>query len=176
MIRWPEYRKWFEEHYDALKDDLLEPGSVECNGGPLLRATPKPLPPRAPWKAEWGVIFKDGNYFRVKECFNVLGYPHAGAGIREHFSFHYGKAHTRLHTDGYPQMRLSDTPVADLRIDTDKHRDPHIHVNSIDHITQDRVSGYSIKSADMFVFLEAVREHRKTKAPLTDILKIKVLP
>jgi hypothetical protein len=172
---WADYRRWFIEHYDALKGDFLVSGS-ECTGGPLLRATPRPLPPRAPWKAEWGIIFDDGNYFRVKECFNALGPPNSGAGVREHFSFHYGKAHRNLGRDGYPVMRAADTPVADVRIDIDRNHDPHIHVNSTEHVPQRRVLGYSIQNADMFQFLEAVRDHRKTKEPLLKLLNITVIP
>jgi hypothetical protein len=176
MIRWPEYLKRFEEQYDALKNDLLKPGAIECNGGPVLRPSLIRGSQQAPWKAEWAVLFPDGNYFRVKECFNRKGYPNSGAGIREHFSFHYGKAHPNLSPDGYPDTRAKDTPVADLRIDTDFHRDPHIHVNSEEHLTQNRVIGYSIQDADMFKFLEAVRDHRKNKDAITELLNIKVIP
>lgn len=174
MIRWEDYLKQFTEGYDTLKPRLLESGSKECNGGPILtpRLTPKP---EAPWKAEWAVIFLDGKYFRVKECFNRKGYPHSGAGEREHFSFHYGKAHQNLDTDGYPDIRAADTPVADLRIDLDRNRMPHIHINSEEHIPENRVSGYSIRDASMFQFLEAVAEHRRTKEPLTALLRITVL-
>lgn len=174
MIRWEDYLKWFSDHYDVLKHDLLSPGSIECNGGPVL--TPRARPAQAPWKAEWAAKFADGKYFRVKECFNRMGYPNSGAGVREHFSFHYGQAHPNLDSEGYPETRAADTPVADLRIDLDKHLDPHIHVNSLEHIPQHRVSGYSIRDADMFHFLKAVADHRRTEEPLTALLKIRVLP
>jgi hypothetical protein len=175
MMRWDEYLKWFTERYDDLKKDLLEPGSSECNGGPIL--TPKPgLPPSAPWKADWAVVFRDKKYFRVKESFNRVGYPYVGAGRRVHFSFHYGQAHPSFDADGYPETRATDTPVADLRIDLDGRLVPHIHVNSPEHIDQTRVDGYSIIDANMFSFLEAVAEHRRTKEPLTSLLKITIRP
>lgn len=176
MVRWADYRKTFVEHYAALKGDLLAHSLTEFNGGPLLKATPVPPPPRAPWKVEWGVLYDDGYYFRVKECFNALGYPYRGAGVREHFSFHYGKAHPKLHRDGYPHMKAHDTPVAALRIDNDRNLTPHIHLNSAEHIYQERVIGYSIRDADMYDFLRAVAKHRNTKEPLHELLGITIVP
>lgn len=174
MVRWFEYQKWFSEHYDLLKNDLLEPGSIECNNGPIITA--KGQPKQAPWVAEWAVIFSDRKYFRVKECFNRMGHPHSGAGYREHCSFHYGSAHPKLDPEGYPETRAADTPDADLRIDIDKHN-PHIHVGSPLHIPQSRVDGYSIQDADMMQFLRAVIEHRRSPhRALTELLGITVRP
>ena len=171
MIRWPVYRKMFAERYNLLKGDFLVSGAVECKGGPSARSTLG----KAPWRVEWGVIFGDGYYFRVKESFRVMGYPHPGAGERAHFSFHYGKAHPELDVDGYPRKRIADNPpVPELRIDLDRNRKPHLHVGSKAHIYQHRIDGYTIEDAEMFRFLEAVRDHRKSKTPLLDLLGIRI--
>lgn len=174
MTQWPLYLKRFQEEYDRLKGDLLEVDSVECRGGPLIRATDKRYPNEAPWRIDWAVIYPNGKYFRVKESFRRYGSP-SGSGRREHLSFHYGKPHPEFDALGYPKSRPADNPpVADLRIDIDKDLKPHIHVKSIEHIYQDRVVGYDIENADMIVFLEAVIQHRKNGVPLTELLKIEV--
>jgi hypothetical protein len=105
-----------------------------------------------------------------------MGSPQAGLGKRQHFSFHYGLASAKFAPDGFPETKKPETPYADLRIDIDRHLKPHVHINSPDHISQCRIGGYSIKDADMIKFLRAVIEHRKTKQPLHELLKIKVLP
>lgn len=122
------------------------------------------------------MVFDDGYYFRVYECFQRMGAPQAGLGIRQHFSFHYGKANAKFGPDGFPETQTPDTPSADLRIDIDRYLKPHVHINSREHIRQNRVDGYSIKDADMIEFLMAVIQHRKTKQPLHELLNIKVLP
>lgn len=165
---------WFTGLYDELKSDLLEPGHIEC--GPILEPKDRKFPMSAPFGVDWAVRYGDGHYFRVKETFNRMGRPTPGLGQREHFSYHYGKAHSLVDTDGFPITRGADIPVADLRIDVDRRLDPHIHVNSPEHLTQDRIQGYSIKDADMLSFLKAVRRHRKDKAPLDELLGIKILP
>jgi hypothetical protein len=163
MILWAEYVKWFTGHYDVLKLDLLE-------------AKDRRFPASAPFGVDWAVLFEDGNYFRVKETFNRMGRPRVGMGVREHFSYHYGRAHPNVDAEGFPLTQEHDTPVANLRIDVDRRLDPHIHVNSTDHIPQTRVSGYTIRDADMIAFLKAVIRHRKTKEPLHEILQITILP
>jgi hypothetical protein len=183
MMWWEAYVRWFTEHYDALSPDLIEVGAVECNGGPSLRTTDARFPRSAPWRAEWAVIYPDGYYFRVKECFKPIGAASSRPGEREHFSFHYGRAHPELDRQGYPKTQPSTNPPdADLRIDIDSRPDidgrlrPHIHVGSREHLWQNRVQGYDIEKASMVDFLIAVRQHRKTKEALTDLLKITVLP
>jgi hypothetical protein len=175
MTVWTSYFRWFQERYDAIKDDFLKDGATEC--GPVLKPTEPHHPKSAPWRADWAVKFPDGKYFRVKESYKRLTvYPNVGNGEREHFSFHYGLAHKDLDARGFPKSNpAAKPPVADLRVDIDKDLRPHIHVGSVKHIYQDHVEGYVIKDADMFAFLEAVREHRQTKKPLTELLNIKVL-
>jgi hypothetical protein len=175
MISWEQYAREFTKHYDELKVELLEPESIECNGGPVVKATDRKHPRSAPFRVEWGVIFKEGKYFRVYECYERMGSPNSGLGNRNHFSFHYGVASTEIDFDGFPEIRKPETPVADLRIDIDRHNKPHIHLNSVDHIPQSQIGGYSIRDADMIQFLQAVISHRKTKAPLHELLGIKVL-
>jgi hypothetical protein len=174
MIRWAAYSEWFRDHYDVLKYDLLEPGCIEI--GPILEPKDRRFPRQAPFGADWAVLYDDGYYFRVKEAFNRMGRPQSGMGLREHFSYHYGRAHPRVDAEGFPLTQEPDTPFAELRIDVDRRLDPHIHVNSPDHITQDRVHGYSIKDADMIAFLRAVVTHRKSKEPLHKLLGITILP
>lgn len=174
MMWWHDYLNWFTVNYDLRKNDFLETGK-ECGLGPELRPTRGRLALAAPWRSEWGVVFDDGYYFRVKESFNVIGRPNVGAGLREHFSFHYGRAHASQDSRGYPLMREPDTPPADLRIDIDGNLDPHIHLDSVDHIPQSRVQGFSIRDADMFAFLDAVRNHRKTGETLAELLNITVV-
>jgi hypothetical protein len=174
MISWGDYSSWFRSQYVLLTPELLEPGSIECNNGPTLGATSQPR--QAPWIVDWAVIFKDGKYFRVKESFRRLGYPNSGYGERQHFSYHYGLAHPTLDSAGFPGTDGPSIPNADLRIDLDKNRKPHIHINSPAHIEQHRVQGYSIKDADMIQFLKAVIEHRKSNVALRQLLNIRVLP
>ena len=170
---WGGYVNWFTDQYDALKVDLLEQGSVEC--GPILEVKDRKYPASAPFGVDWAVIYSDGKYLRVKEAYNRMGRPNIGAGVREHFSFHYGTAHPQRDDNGFPLIRSLDTPAADLRIDVDRRLDPHIHLNSEEHITQNRVQGYSIKDADMFEFLRAVVKHRQTKEPMHQLLNIMVI-
>jgi len=176
MVSWVRYSREFSEQYDLLKADLLEPGCRECCGGPTLKATDTNYPEAAPFRSEWGIVFSDGYYFRVYESFARMGAPNTGLGKRRHFSFHYGKASDKLDFDGFPEVRKPDTPVADLRIDLDRHNKPHIHLLSPDHIYQDEVCGYSIQDADMFSFLRAVIEHRRAAKTLPELLGIEVLP
>jgi hypothetical protein len=175
MTQWPLYLKRFQEEYEHLKGDLLELGSVECRGGPLVKPTDMRHPNEAPWRVDWAVVYPNGKYFRVKESFRRYGFPQ-GSGKREHFSFHYGVPHPDCDARGFPKSRPDDNPpLADLRIDLDKDLKPHIHVHSGEHIYQDRVVGFDIENADKVLFLEAVIQHRKTGVPLTELLKIKVL-
>jgi hypothetical protein len=174
MMFWGAYTHWFQIHYDVLKVDLLESGSQEC--GPILEAKDRKYPASAPFGVDWAVIYGDGKYFRVKEAWNRVGHPPIGGGVRSHFSYHYGDAHPRRDADGFPLTQEPDTPDADLRIDMDSTLVPHIHINSPDHIPQNRVQGYSISDASMVDFLRAVIRHRKTQEPLHDLLKITVIP
>ena len=173
MILWQAYLNSVTRQYDLLKGDLLEPGHVEI--GPILQSKDRRFPASAPFGMDWAVIYADGKYFRVKEAYNRSGPPVIGAGVRATFSFHYGGACSRCDSDGFPLTRESDTPHADLRIDLDW-LGPHIHVNSPEHIPQDRVQGYSIRDADVVQFLRAVAKHRKTGEPLPNLLGIKVVP
>lgn len=174
MMFWRDYVDWFTGHYDVLKVDLLEQGSMEC--GPILEAKDRKYPASAPFGMDWAIIYSDGKYLRVKEAYNRMGRPNIGAGVREHFSYHYGVAHPERNADGFPLTQAPNTPAAELRIDMDRRRDPHIHLNSEEHIPQERVQGYSIKDADMIEFLKAVAKHRQTKEPLPKLLNITVLP
>jgi len=178
MISWASYLRNFTERYDAILPDLLKDGALEFNGGPILGPVAHKYPRSAPWRCDWGAMFPDGMYFRVKETFDRVKTPFAGLGMRVHFSFHYGLAHTRL-VRGFPEINpraIPSPPVADLRIDMEVNKAPHIHVHSPEHIWQDSVSGFDIQEADMFSFLEAVRNHRDNRTiPLVDLLGIKVL-
>ena len=180
MILWPDYRTWFEENYNKRVLELLEQGATECNGGPLLRPTDVRYPKQAPWRAEWAIIYPDGKYFRVKELFRPVKNSRKVVGKhgeRECFCFHYGNAHPELDPKGYPKTdRASGPPPADLRIDLHADQKPHIHVGTVEHIYQERVTGIKIADSGMFDFLAAVVEHRKSGKPLTDILQIAVLP
>jgi hypothetical protein len=177
MARWQEYLREFRALYAALSPDLLEPGAVECNGGPDLRCTDPRFPNKAPWRMDWAVIYGDGKYFRVKESFKPVGCASSRVGEREHFSFHYGTAHLELDQRGYPHtMPTMNPPVADLRVDLDKNLVPHIHVGSRVHLLQNSVQGYDIGNASVRDFLEAVRQHRKNPAELlTKLLNITVV-
>jgi len=179
MVTWTEYKRWFSEHYNHLVTDILKDGAVECNGGASLKATSPTFPNSAPWKSDWAVRFPDGKYFRVKETYRRLKAPNAGLGIRNHFSFHYGTAHAESDDKGFPKIDrnlIPPPPVADLRIDIDQSLIPHIHVNSEEHLGQDRVEGFQIEDADMFAFVEAVRDHRRDpQQSLIDLLGIRVL-
>ncbi len=167
---------WFEEHYDAIAPIFLLDAAYECNGGPTLTCTDPNHPRSAPWKAEWAVVFSDGKYFRVKECFKRLPAPHKGYGEREHFSFHYGNRHPEDDARGFPKTAPRDQPPdADLRIDIDSRLVEHIHVGTKEHISQRRVKGLTIRDANLFTFLEAVLEHRQTGTPLVDLLQIQVV-
>jgi hypothetical protein len=173
-MRWESYKTWFTQRYDKIVSDLLEPGAVECNGGPIVTPTVAWFPKEAPWRTDWAIIFTDGKYVRVKESYRRDGSP--GSGVREHFSFHYGVAHPEMDARGFPKSNPKDNPpIADLRIDIDKSLIPHIHVNSPEHLGQAQVEGFSIQDAEMFEFLEAVRDHRKTGDALTDLLKIRLI-
>jgi hypothetical protein len=177
MITWHAYVAWFTPQYDALMPELMELGSTEYNNGPILSPKDRKFPRSAPFGVDWAMFFpSDNKYFRVKECFNRVGWPNAGLGVREHFSYHYGTPHLLLDFDGFPVTQDPETPFADLRIDRDATLDPHIHLNSGEHIYQDRVQGYSIEKADLFEFLKAVSEHRKTGTPIHELLNIKLLP
>jgi hypothetical protein len=172
MISWSQYVKDFTELYDSLKTELLETGCVEC--GPFLQPKERKYPASAPFGVDWAVIYQDGHYFRVKESFNRMGRPQAGLGKREHFSYHYGVAHTDQDADGFPLTQDPATPPAHLRVDVDGRLDPHIHILTEDHIPQARVSGYSIANADIETFLQAVAKHRKDGTPVHELLGIKV--
>jgi hypothetical protein len=168
MTSWEAYRAEFQRRYDALKGDLLEAECVEC--GPFLNTTSTPK--RAPWKVDWAVIFKDGNYVRIKEIHRA--FTGTKQGEREHFSFHYGPAHpTDRDRRGMPTIGNS-APPAVLRIDVDRNP-PHIHLDGEDHIEQSRVVGFTIHDADMVDFLRAVVAHRKDGSKtLAQLLNISV--
>lgn len=168
MTSWKAYSADFKGKYAALKGDLLEAECIEC--GPFLRTTSEPA--RAPWKLDWAVLFKDGNYVRVKEIYRA--FSGSKQGEREHFSFHYGAAHpTDRDSRGMP-VTNNTSPPAILRIDVDRNP-PHLHLDGENHIEQARVTGFTINDADMVDFLRAVIDHRKDGSKtLAQLLKISV--
>jgi len=160
---WTEFVEWFTAGY---KHCVLEEGATEC--GPFLAPTADPGMP--PWKAEWFVIFCDGNYIRATENYYAKARAQGGGGYRQHFSFHYGPT-PPFSANGIPEWRLEKT--YHLRIDCDR-RGPHLHYKGEDHIPQSRIVGMKIIDQGIFDFVCKIQEQRKAKVSVEDSLGFRV--
>jgi hypothetical protein len=154
-----EYELWFRNLYNHFS---LEAGAQEL--GPFLRRTAGPAEHH--WKVDWVILFADGMHLRLKETYSPRALARGGGGERKHFSYHYGNTPASVGPDGFPEPKLS-TPT--IRLDHDRFG-PHAHFNGQDHLKQDRIQGLQLGSAEMFVFLDAIVEHRKTQRPIDKLL------
>ena len=159
-----EYATWFWAEHAKY---VLEQGAREV--GPRLRPT-SPCGP-VPWQLKWAVLFDGGFYAQVTENYTPTKF--SGQGERKDFAFHYGQTPSSFDPNGFPIYQKRGLP-ATIRIDCDVPSGPHIHYNGEDHIEQSRVIGLNILKSDLFDFMEAVREHRKTGQPFHEILNFTV--
>jgi hypothetical protein len=121
---------------------------------------------------DWAVFFPDGMHAKLQERWYPVGRRLAGRvlkGYREHFSFHYGPTNAHRDSEGFPVRDKVGHPAI-IRIDRDKYG-PHIHFHDeADHIPQSRVAGMIIDDADMFDFVRAVLEFRRSGRGFDDIM------
>ncbi|MGB8260834.1 MAG: hypothetical protein WCE75_10810 [Terracidiphilus sp.] len=154
---------------------VLEEGAREV--GPRLRPTGAFGP--VPWQLKWAVLFRDGLYAQATE--NYILTKFSGLGERKDFAFHYGQTPATFYPDGFPDYRKSGCSAI-IRIDNHSPYDPlsgggpHMHYNGEDHIGQSRVNGLDILNSDLFHFMDAVSEHRKTGRAFHEILNFTVQP
>lgn len=118
------------------------------------------------WDFEWVIEFLDDlHYIHCREAWSSrLHHP----ARRYRFSHHYGPG-PRRSANG--RIRFLQDVV--LRIDrTNKPGEPeHLHhLNPLPHYEQARVNGLTLDTIDMFRFISAILEHRRTGQPLHEAL------
>jgi hypothetical protein len=165
-MRFLEYERWLEER---VANASFEDGCVHI--GPW--ATPTVTPNKPPWDLEWVILFKGDYYLRLVEHWYRRGSHLGGGGYRKTFSFHYGPTNPNRNAEGVPLP--SDLYPAVLRIDDDDDwRGAHLHFDGENHIIQARVKNLRISDVDLFDFIEAVLEHRRTGKRFDEIMDFEV--
>jgi hypothetical protein len=122
------------------------------------------------WMFDWVVVFNsDNKYLRVRESHDkVGGLAHSR---RLGFVFHYGPIVQR-DVDGNIVWKSGD-PL-DIRIDTSGGA-VHLHYQDpAPHHPQANVKGLSLNSIDVFKFVRAVLQHRRSGKPLNEILGFQI--
>jgi hypothetical protein len=160
-----EYEAWFEGECNKL---AFDPGLTIV--GPFIDALD--CPDSSPWNSDFAIVYPGGMYVRVGEYFRPLPKWKGGGGCLEHFSYHYGPCSNNRDSDGFPPA----SKRFELRIDIDRRYGRHIHYMKEDHILEARLPGLDFDSINPFKFIRAVEEHRKSSAPLHEILGFKVVP
>jgi hypothetical protein len=160
-----EYEAWFEGECNKL---ILEPGVTVV--GPFTDALGDPDSP--PWNSDFALIYPKGMYVRVAEYYRALPKRIGGGGCLELFSYHYGPCSTVRDSDGFPPL----SKKFELRIDIDRLHGRHIHYMKEDHIPEARLFGLDFDKIDLFEFIRAVEEHRRTLKTLHKILGFMVVP
>jgi hypothetical protein len=165
-MRYTDYVTWFNGERNNLS---VEPGSTQV--GPIYVPT---APNRPPWNLDWCLRFSDGKHIKLKERWWAKPTRLGGLGYRKHLAFHYGELNPVSDMQGFPvRDSLNFPPI--IRIDSDAYG-PHMHYEGKDHIPQSKVQGFDISNADLFDFIRAVQEHRKTGDLFHKILNFTVLP
>ena len=160
-----DFETWFDVESDKVKlDDMVN------QTGPFVRPTVEPGEP--PWSVKWLLFFKDDKYLRLNENYYRRSSHSGGGAHRAQFSFHYGNIPPKR----YGSLAWQKEEQVDLRFDLDGRIGPHIHFNGEDHILQSRVSGIQVTDQTMFTFIEGIRMHRQSGAPLETVFGFKVNP
>jgi hypothetical protein len=158
-----KYKAWFDGEYSkiALPADCREILPPTTRLSNLFSTV---------WTLEWTLGFTDHKYLRVQEHFEKIR-GLVGLSQRKAFAFHYG-ALVAVAADGTPERAASD-PV-DLRIDT-SYGAAHMHFgNPEPHIAQANVEGLDMEKLELFAFVRAVLDHRKTGKTLDKLLKFRI--
>ena len=118
------------------------------------------------WTFDWVLVFKsDNKYLRVRESYEKV------AGLlmsrRLGFTFHYGPI---VKQDANGDIIYQSSDPVDIRIDKSRGRS-HMHYQAPQpHHGQEHVKGMTLDSIDMFKFIRAVFQHRKSGKDISEIL------
>ena len=160
-----EHEAWFE---GKCCKHTFEPGLIFV--GPIT--DPLRYPDSPPWSSSFAIIYPDEMYIRIAEYYRQLSRSEGGGGCLEILAYHYGPCTDTRDDKGFPVF----SKEFELRIDIDRRYGRHIHYMKEDHIPEARLPGLDFDSIDPFKFIRAVEEHRKSSAPLDEILGFKVVP
>jgi hypothetical protein len=156
-----DFKRRFDQAYANLK---FPPNCVEQT--PPIATNPGLYS----WTFDWVLVFNDDNrYLRVRESHGkVTGLDFSR---RIHFVFHYGPIVQR---DANGNIIRQDTDPLDIRIDNSRGK-VHMHYQAPDpHYGQENVRGLTLESVEIFTFVRAVLQHRKSGKPLTEILGFQI--